>query len=165
MHGTMTRPRLFVFRSNQNIYVQLVNDDNAKILMSASDKELKAKKGEKKSNLAKEVGKLIAKKAIEANEFNVKAYINLGAVYEKEGSYKKAISALKNAVELNPKNAKAYFNLAIVCEKEKDFKNAVIAYSMAAELNHEKKEEIAKKINELKNLITDIGYSYSVGMQ
>jgi len=66
MHGTMTRPRLFVFRSNQHIYVQLVNDDNAKILMSASDKELKAKKGEKKSNLAKEVGKLIAKKAIEA---------------------------------------------------------------------------------------------------
>jgi len=103
--------------------------------------------------------------AIKINPFNVKAFINLGVIYEKKCDYKKAISALKNAVELNPKNAKAYFNLAIVYEKEKDFKNAVIAYSGAAELNHEKKEEIAKKINELKNLITDIGYSYSVGMQ
>ena len=33
---------------------------------SASDKEIKSKKGEKKSDLAKDVGKLIAKKAIES---------------------------------------------------------------------------------------------------
>ena len=64
MHGTKDRPRLFVYRSNQHIYVQLVDDDKAKILMSASDKDLKSKKGNK-SELAKEVGKLIAKKAIE----------------------------------------------------------------------------------------------------
>ena len=66
MHGTKDRPRLFVFRSNQHIYVQLVDDDKAKILMSASDKEVKAKKGEKKSEVSKQVGKLIAKKAVEA---------------------------------------------------------------------------------------------------
>ena len=66
MHGTKDRPRLFVYRSNQHIYVQLVDDDKAKILMSGSDKDIKAKKGEKKSEVAKEVGKLIAKKAIEA---------------------------------------------------------------------------------------------------
>ncbi len=65
MHGTMARPRLFVYRSNQHIYAQLVDDDNAKILISASDKDLKAKKGEKKTDLAKEVGKLIAKTAAE----------------------------------------------------------------------------------------------------
>ncbi|MCX6721914.1 MAG: 50S ribosomal protein L18 [Candidatus Staskawiczbacteria bacterium] len=66
MHGTKDRPRLFVFRSNQHIYAQLVDDDKAKILMSASDKEIKAKKGEKKSEVSKQVGKLIAKKAVEA---------------------------------------------------------------------------------------------------
>ncbi len=65
MHGTKDRPRLFVFRSNQHIYAQLVDDDQAKILISASDKDLKSKKGENKSDIAKQVGKLIAKKAIE----------------------------------------------------------------------------------------------------
>ena len=65
MHGTKDRPRLFVFRSNQHIYAQLVDDDKAKILISASDKDVKAGKGEKKSDIAKNVGKLIAKKAIE----------------------------------------------------------------------------------------------------
>lgn len=64
MHGTSDRPRLFVSRSNQHIYAQLVDDSSAKILISASDKDLKSKKG-KKSEIAKEVGKLIAKKAIE----------------------------------------------------------------------------------------------------
>ena len=63
MHGTKDRPRLFVFRSNQHIYAQLVNDDSAKILMSVSDKELTVKKGVKKSDVAKQVGALIAEKA------------------------------------------------------------------------------------------------------
>ena len=65
MHGTKERPRLFVFRSNQHIYAQLINDGNAEVLVSVSDKEIKAKKGEKKSDVAKQVGKLIAKKAVE----------------------------------------------------------------------------------------------------
>jgi len=65
MHGTKERPRLFVFRSNQHIYAQLIDDEKAKVLTSASDKELKPKKGEKKSDISKQVGKLIAKKATE----------------------------------------------------------------------------------------------------
>lgn len=65
MHGTKDMPRLFVFRSNQHIYAQLVDDDSAKVLMGVSDKDLKAKKG-KKVELAKEVGKFIAKKAMES---------------------------------------------------------------------------------------------------
>lgn len=65
--GTKTRPRLCVFRSNQHIYAQLVDDDASKILISVSDKELKSVKSkEKKSDIAKEVGKLIAKKALES---------------------------------------------------------------------------------------------------
>jgi len=65
MRGTKDMPRLLVFRSNQHIYARLIDDDKAKIIMSASDKDLKSKKG-KKSEIAKEVGKLIAKKALES---------------------------------------------------------------------------------------------------
>lgn len=65
IHGTKDRPRLCVFRSNQHIYAQLINDENAKVLISVSDKDLKVKKGEKKGDTAKDVGKLMAKKAIE----------------------------------------------------------------------------------------------------
>ncbi len=63
--GTKECPRLCVFRSNQHIYAQLINDEDVKVLMSVSDKDLKEKKGEKKTDMAKEVGKLMAKKAIE----------------------------------------------------------------------------------------------------
>ena len=66
MQGTKDRPRLFVYRSNQHIYVQLIDDENAKVLISGSDKDFKAKKGDKKAEIAKEVGKLIAKKAVES---------------------------------------------------------------------------------------------------
>lgn len=69
INGTKECPRLCVFRSNQHIYAQLINDEAAKILVSVSDKDLKRPKGypkgEKKSYIAKEVGKLIAKQAIE----------------------------------------------------------------------------------------------------
>ena len=65
IHGTKDRPRLSVFRSNQHIYAQLIDDDKAKVLLSVSDMKIKAKKGEKKSDIAKEVGKIIAKKALE----------------------------------------------------------------------------------------------------
>jgi large subunit ribosomal protein L18 len=65
MHGSAQRPRLCVFRSNQHIYAQLIDDDNAKVLAHVSDISLKIKKGDKKSDTAKEIGKLIAKKAIE----------------------------------------------------------------------------------------------------
>ena len=69
MHGTKERPRLCVFRSLSHIYAQLINDDTAKVLASASDKDVKLsgdKKEEKVNHkvlIAFEVGKLIAKKA------------------------------------------------------------------------------------------------------
>ncbi len=65
LHGTQDRPRLCVFRSNQHIYAQLIDDDTAKVLLAVSDKDAKPAKNSKKADAAKEVGKLIAKKAIE----------------------------------------------------------------------------------------------------
>jgi large subunit ribosomal protein L18 len=62
--GTKERPRLCVFRSLKHIYAQIVDDTEGKTLVSASDLELKEKKKLKKVEIAREVGRLIAKKAI-----------------------------------------------------------------------------------------------------
>lgn len=61
--GKNNRPRLSIFRSNQYIYVQLINDETGKTIVSASSQGLKKMKP---IDVAKEVGSLIAKKAIEA---------------------------------------------------------------------------------------------------
>ncbi len=61
--GTKERPRLCVFRSNKHIYCQLVDDTKGHTLASASDRELKLTEKKKKTEIAFEVGKLIAKKA------------------------------------------------------------------------------------------------------
>jgi large subunit ribosomal protein L18 len=64
--GTAGRPRLNVFRSNQSLFLQLIDDEKGKTLASASIKEIKAKKGDGKINASFELGKLIAKKAVDA---------------------------------------------------------------------------------------------------
>ena len=61
--GTAERPRMSVFRSNKQIYVQIVNDETSTTLVSASS--LSMEKCPKCEQAAK-VGELIAKKAIEA---------------------------------------------------------------------------------------------------
>lgn len=64
--GTKERPRLCVFKSNQHIYAQLIDDDKGRTLVVASDLELKKPKTENqkpKTDVAKEIGKLIAQKA------------------------------------------------------------------------------------------------------
>ena len=58
--GTAERPRLAVFRSNRHIYVQLVDDQSARTLAAASDRELTD--GDKSAR-AKSVGKAIAERA------------------------------------------------------------------------------------------------------
>ena len=63
IRGTEKCPRLFVFRSLNHIYAQLINDDKAEIIDFASDRNIKGK--HKKAELAKDVGKLIARKALE----------------------------------------------------------------------------------------------------
>ena len=61
--GTAERPRLCIYRSNANLYVQVIDDVAGKTLVSAStlDKEIKTKHANKEA--AKELGTLIAKKA------------------------------------------------------------------------------------------------------
>lgn len=65
--GTETRPRLSVFRSNKEIYAQIVDDVTGKTITAASsrDKDISSKKGSK-SELATLVGKSIGEKALKA---------------------------------------------------------------------------------------------------
>lgn len=59
--GTAGRPRMTVFRSNKEIYVQLVDDSEGKTLASASSKGIE---GGTKSEKAAKVGQAIAEKAL-----------------------------------------------------------------------------------------------------
>ena len=84
--GTAERPRLCVYRSNSNLYVQIIDDVAGNTLVQAStlDKEVKTKHANKEA--AKEVGKLVAKRAIEKNiksvVFDRGGYIYHGVVKE-----------------------------------------------------------------------------------
>ena len=84
--GTAERPRLCVYRSNTNLYVQIIDDVAGKTLAQAStlDKEVKEKHANKEA--AKEVGKLIAKRASDKKIKNVVfdrgGYIYHGVVKE-----------------------------------------------------------------------------------
>ncbi|WP_224489067.1 50S ribosomal protein L18 [Robertkochia flava] len=65
--GTETRPRLAVYRSNKEIYAQLIDDQNGKTILAASsrDKEMSSATGTK-IEIAAQVGKTIAEKALKA---------------------------------------------------------------------------------------------------
>jgi large subunit ribosomal protein L18 len=71
--GTAEKPRLAVFRSNKQIYVQVIDDLNGVTLLSASskEKEIAAKTVVKKIEQAAFVGKLLAAKCKEKGIENV----------------------------------------------------------------------------------------------
>ena len=64
MDGTAQRPRLNVYRSLNHIYAQIIDDANGQTLLSASTLAAKLKTGGNVA-AAKEVGKLVAERAIE----------------------------------------------------------------------------------------------------
>ena len=67
INGTAETPRIAVYRSNKQIYVQVVDDLKGVTLLSASsrEKEIAAQTGVKKTEQAKLVGKLLATKCKE----------------------------------------------------------------------------------------------------
>ena len=92
--GTAECPRLCVFRSNNNIFVQVIDDVKGNTLAQAStlDKEVKTKHSNKEA--AKEVGALIAKRALEKNIKTV-VYDRGGYVYH--GVVKEVAEAARDA--------------------------------------------------------------------
>ena len=81
--GTAARPRMSVFRSNKQIYVQIINDETGTTLAAASSLGMEAMP--KKEQAAK-VGEAIAKKALEAGietvVFDRNGYLYHGRVKE-----------------------------------------------------------------------------------
>ena len=92
--GTAERPRLCVYRSNSNIYVQIIDDVAGNTICQAStlDKEVKTKHSNKEA--AKEVGTLVAKRALEKNIKTV-VYDRGGYIYH--GVVKELAEAAREA--------------------------------------------------------------------
>lgn len=66
IQGTAERPRLSVFRSNKEIYAQIIDDLDGKTIVSASSLGKEISKEGNKSDIAKNVGKTLAEKAVAA---------------------------------------------------------------------------------------------------
>lgn len=62
-HNTLNYPRLSIFRSLKHLYVQIIDDQGQKTLVSAKDTELKENGNSIK--VAENLGELIAKKALD----------------------------------------------------------------------------------------------------
>jgi large subunit ribosomal protein L18 len=90
--GSAARPRMNVFRSNSEIYVQLIDDETGKTIIAASSKEVKGK-GPKKL-MASEVGKLAAQKAVESG---IKRVIFDRGGYQYHGRVKELAEAARAA--------------------------------------------------------------------
>ncbi|MCQ2189205.1 MAG: 50S ribosomal protein L18 [Paludibacteraceae bacterium] len=82
--GTASKPRMTVFRSNKQIYVQVINDETGTTLASASSLKMTEKVAKKEQ--AAKVGEVIAKKAIEAGisevVFDRNGYLYHGRIKE-----------------------------------------------------------------------------------
>lgn len=82
--GTAERPRLSVFRSAEHIYAQIINDVDAKTVVSAStaDREIKSQitDGMTKSDKSKVVGAVLAQRAKAAN-INAVSFDRNGFLY------------------------------------------------------------------------------------
>lgn len=70
--GTEALPRLTVYRSNKQIYAQVINDLKGETMISASSQGVKECENLPKIEQAKYVGKIIAEKALKANIERVK---------------------------------------------------------------------------------------------
>ena len=88
LSGTSERPRMSVFRSNKQIYVQLIDDLSGATVLSASskNKEIADKKGVNKTEQAKLVGKLIAEKSL-AKGINSVVFDRNGYLYHGRVKY------------------------------------------------------------------------------
>ena len=89
--GTAARPRMSVFRSNKQIYVQVIDDEAQKTLVAAYSLGFEKMN---KSEQAAKVGELIAKKAIEAG-ISAVVFDRNGYLYH--GRVKAVADAARNA--------------------------------------------------------------------
>ena len=95
--GTAQRPRLSVFRSNNHIYAQIIDDTVGKTLVSACTLQKDVKDGLEKTNnveAAAKLGTVIAKKALEKG-INTVVFDRGGFIYQ--GKVKALAEAAREA--------------------------------------------------------------------
>lgn len=84
LFGSTERPRLTVFRSNKEIYAQIINDETAETLVAASSRDKGIEKAGTKSEVAGLVGEQLAKaaldKGVEKVAFDRNGYLFHGRV-------------------------------------------------------------------------------------
>ncbi len=90
INGTAERPRMSVFRSNKQIYVQIINDMTGTTLVAASSLGMEAMP---KLQQAAKVGELVAKKALESGITKV-VFDRNGYLYH--GRVKQVADAARN---------------------------------------------------------------------
>lgn len=80
--GTPEKPRLSVFRSNKEIYAQLIDDVHGKTIVAASSKKLtdKINKTEKSAQVGKDIAELALKAGISTVSFDRNGYLYHGRV-------------------------------------------------------------------------------------
>ena len=81
VHGTAKRPRLSVFRSNKELYVQLIDDDSGKTLAHATGKDVKSGTAlEKARVLGSEIAKHAKTKKISLAVFDRGGFLYAGKI-------------------------------------------------------------------------------------
>ncbi len=66
VHGTAERPRLSVFRSLKHIRAQVIDDVLGRTIAAASDRDVPGKRSSANADIARQVGRLIAERALAA---------------------------------------------------------------------------------------------------
>ena len=97
LSGTPDKPRLAVFRSNNHMYVQVIDDEAGNTIVSASTVQEDVKKGLDKTNnveAAKKLGEVIAKKALD-NGIKTVVFDRGGYIYQ--GKVKALAEAAREA--------------------------------------------------------------------
>jgi large subunit ribosomal protein L18 len=95
VHGTKARPRFCVTKTLNHIYAQIIDDDSGKTIAAANDMKIKKKKkGAGKTEVAREVGKLVAKAAADKK---VKKVIFDRGSYKYHGRIKVLAEAAREA--------------------------------------------------------------------
>ena len=97
LSGTPEKPRLAVFRSNNHMYAQVIDDEAGNTIVSASTVQEDVKKGLEKTNnveAAKKLGEVIAKKALD-NGIKTVVFDRGGYIYQ--GKVKALAEAAREA--------------------------------------------------------------------
>lgn len=78
--GTPERPRFAVFKSNNNLYAQLIDDTAGKTIASASSLKMKGSRREKAAAIGKEISESAKKLGIERVVFDRGGFIYTGVI-------------------------------------------------------------------------------------